>query len=445
MGLSCILWYLSGALYLLFCSGIVYKLHMILNVQNSHLRDVPMVVYSKAPCGARYDRIYLNKFRIYIVGFLLTPIRLLMIVGMLVTFQSWTLIIKTFFGKIHLEEVTDENGKKRKHYSFEKEQSTLYWNLLRGGICCSSKIMLFISAFWITKKKLKISDFFADYGKYEEKNKQYRAPIVISNHVTAIDMFFFMQEYDFPSFMAMQPVKNMPVIGTVAQAIQTIFINRKSQESKTKAMQDVKDRISNIMEHKNFPGILIFPEGATNNGQEQMKFKYGAFDNFSQIKIYCIAFKGHFTASFNLTNELDTLLLQLSQWYFFIDLYELDTFDPQYTLDRHGITKDDPNAVDLVIEDVRYLYECAFGMRVKNNTSYAERNVMEWHCYNMKNGLCYKPANLIARSDRSKVSDNDSVKSNVSDHGNIEDEKMTEAYKKKKQEVFGNSQGVASK
>jgi len=35
-------------------------------------------------------------------------------------------------------------------------------------------------------------------------------------------------------------------------------------------------------------------------------------------------------------------------------MYEFDNFDPNYTLDKHGITKDHPDAINLVIKDVRY-------------------------------------------------------------------------------------------
>ena len=399
MGLSCILWQLAAALYVQMGSWVVYKLHIILNVENSHLRDVPMPVFAKAPCSARYDRISMNRFKMYVVGFFLAPIRLFMVFAVCVSIMIWSLIVKKIFGKIHIEEVTDENGKKRKQYNFEKEQSTLYWVVHRAGVRCLSKFQLLVAAFWVTKKRVKVSDFFADYGKYEEKNKQYKAPIVISNHITLFDPLFFMQEYDSPSFMAMHRLKNTPLVGFVCESIQTIFIDRTSQAAKEKAIQDVKQRISNIMEHKNFPGILIFPEGTTNNGQDQMKFKYGAFENFNQLKIYCISFKGNLSASFNLTTELETMLLQFSQQYYCIDFYELDTFDPQYTLDRHGITIEDPTAIDLVIEDVRYLYEC-LGISVQHNTSFAERTVVDWHCYKMKNGANYKPTDLIARSQR---------------------------------------------
>ena len=405
LNIMCIIFlYLAGTLYLQLALGVVYKLHIVLKVQNSHLRDVDMVAFSKAPSAARYDRIYLDNFQIYIVAFFVVPIRLLLLSGLWFSLLIWINITRQLFGKIHVEEVTDENGKKRKNHIFEKEQSTLYWVLLRGGISFLCKLQLLVSAFWSTKKKLKVSDFLADYGKYEEKNKENKAPIMISNHITGMDYQFYTQEYDMPSFMVVDLIKNFPLIGTGAESIQSIFLSKHSQEAKEKAVQDINDRVNELMEHRNVPRILIFPEGANNNGQEQMKFKVGAFENFHQLTIQCISFKGPFTSSFNLTNVIDTYLLQLTQQYHFIDLYELDTFDPQYTLDRHGITKDDPEAIDLVIKDVRYLYEYAFGMIVERNTSFAEKMELERHCYEMKNGLPFEPRKVVSRSDRRKPS-----------------------------------------
>lgn len=180
----------------------------------------------------------------------------------------YTLLVRKIFGKEAVEEVTNEDGTKKKVRHFDNEQSEIYWGFMKAGLSILCKILMLVAGFWVTKKKLKISDFFADYGLYEEKNKKYRAPIMISNHITAMDMLMYMQEYDIPSFMAMLPVKKTPIIGKIAESIQTVFVNRKSQAAKTKSLQDVKDRIQNIMEHKRFPRILIFPEGAACNGQE---------------------------------------------------------------------------------------------------------------------------------------------------------------------------------
>jgi len=41
-------------------------------------------------------------------------------------------------------------------------------------------------------------------------------------------------------------------------------------------------------------------------------------------------------------------------------------------LDRHGIDKSDPNAVQYVIEDVRYLMEYGCGFRTKSNNMYSD-------------------------------------------------------------------------
>ena len=108
-----------------------------------------------------------------------------------------------------------------------------------------------------------------------------------------------------------------------------------------------------------------------------MKFKTGAFENFNLLKIHGIKFNDHYKPAHNLVTNAQSILSVFVQFSYDVTNYEFDSFDPQYTLDRHGITRDSPGAVELVIEDVRYLYEYACGLRVKSNTSFAAKNAME--------------------------------------------------------------------
>ena len=324
-----------------------------------------MVEFSKAPCAARYDTIYLNKCKMILFAFFLGPFKLIfMLLLPLVSCALWALLIKKILGKETIHEVTDKDGKKKKITTFEEEQSSLYWMILGAGTSVICKSLVVLSGLWITKKKLKVTDFFADYGPYEEKNKKFRAPILISNHITGIDYVIYLSQYDIISMLANSSTRDFPFIGKISETIQCVFCNRSSVEDKLRALEAVTTRIDNIMKFKRFPRLLFFPEGDTNNGEELMSFKYGAFENFSLIKIFCLKFDVNesIIPCHNLVSQLNSLfILSFSQFYYRITHYELDSFDPQYTLDRHGITRDHPDAVGLVIEDVRYLYECAFG------------------------------------------------------------------------------------
>lgn len=227
---------------------------------------------------------------------------------------------------------------------------------------------------WTRKKKLKISDFFADYVKYEEKNKIYKAPITISNHITGIDYILYMQQFDFPSLIVGATTRQAPFIGIVSEAMQCIFVDSYKAESKKKALEKTQVRLNDIMANKRFPRLLFFPEGDTNAGHSLMKFKTGAFEFFSLLKICGIKIHNDDSIGHNLCSRADSTLNAMNSFFFDVTMYEFDNFDPQYTLDKHGITKDDPRAIELIIEDVRYLYEYALGISVKENNSYSEKN-----------------------------------------------------------------------
>lgn len=90
------------------------------------------------------------------------------------------------------------------------------------------------------------------------------------------------------------------------------------------------------------------------------------------MKIYAIRPTSNVVPGLALMTEFEVAMMNNCWLYYPIDLYEFDTFDPQYTLDRHGIDRHHPNAVKLVIEDVKYLMEYGSGIRSTANTTYQE-------------------------------------------------------------------------
>ena len=154
-------------------------------------------------------------------------------------------------------ETTDKDGKKTKTICFEQEQSAIYLILHRNLIIITNKIFLYASGARITKKKLKISDFFADYSKYEEKNKNFTAPITISNHVSFIDssVYFSNYEHNMPAPVVGSFMRKVPFFGKMLVASQAIFVDNTSVDSRLMVLEDIKTRINNIMEHRNFPKI----------------------------------------------------------------------------------------------------------------------------------------------------------------------------------------------
>lgn len=57
------------------------------------------------------------------------------------------------------------------------------------------------------------------------------APIVVANHVSFIDPFYLFIAY-LPSFVAKKEVEDLPVVGTVATALQCLMVDRRSVTSR---------------------------------------------------------------------------------------------------------------------------------------------------------------------------------------------------------------------
>lgn len=151
----------------------------------------------------------------------------------------------------------------------------------------------------------------ADYKKYEQPKKK-RAPIIISNHLSFMDMFLFLTLKKAPSYLAMAPTKKAPIIGWIADHIQCIFVDRRTEEGRARAIKDMEERIENIMSGKNFPSFLVFPEGTCNNGTDMMSFKSGAFSHEVPMKIYGIQFEGNVSPCWNLDGGAGTMFLLFS-------------------------------------------------------------------------------------------------------------------------------------
>jgi len=76
-------------------------------------------------------------------------------------------------------------------------------------------------------------------------------------------------------FLANHGVKSIPFIGWIAYAIDTVFVDRGDRKS----LAEAKRKVSAKLHETPFPPLVIFPEGAINNGETDnlLPFKLGAF------------------------------------------------------------------------------------------------------------------------------------------------------------------------
>jgi lysophosphatidylcholine acyltransferase / lyso-PAF acetyltransferase len=135
-------------------------------------------------------------------------------------------------------------------------------------------LILVIGVTWVTKDRRKV-----DYSKY--LGKEYKPTfkghgVVVCNHQSWIDILVIMHLYDF-SFLSKESVRNYPWIGKIAECIQCIFIKRgDTKEKKAEAIKIVQER-QILAETGAVPPMLIYPEGATTNGEALVHFNKGAF------------------------------------------------------------------------------------------------------------------------------------------------------------------------
>lgn len=214
--------------------------------------------------------------------------------------------------------------------------------------------------------KLKISDVFADYvpvQKFEE------APLVVANHVSFADMFFFLMKR--VSFLSKDGVGKTPLIGWHATARHSIYLNRADEKDRSKVLELIKERADRVRLKSDLYPLLIFPEGTITNGRTLMGFKKGAFFSGDPIKIYVTKYNSDFQIIASIIN-----INPVSAWFITsctpfneIELFEYeDNFDPEYVYKKYGISKDDPEAWERVAQEVKVLMSFASGFQTNEAT-----------------------------------------------------------------------------
>lgn len=201
--------------------------------------------------------------------------------------------------------------------------------------------------------KLKIKDVFADYEPIQNTKV---APIVVSNHSSWADMFYYLSKN--VSFLSKKSVAFTPLIGWHSITRQCIFISREDSEDRNKVLNLIKERSERIKTKGDMSPLLIFPEGTTTNGRVLMKFKRGAFITGDPIKIYVMKYgtDHQLRSSIESMSPLDNLLLTLCQWSNSMTLYEYeDNFDPEYVYKKFKVDKTHQDSWEAVAREIKTL------------------------------------------------------------------------------------------
>jgi len=122
----------------------------------------------------------------------------------------------------------------------------------------------------------------------DKDGKAETAPILVSNHSSLMDILFLTSYYDVvPSFVALEWIGDIPLVGFVAKAMQSLFVNPSKGKGITKKIMEHAEQ----WEDKGIPPIVVFPEGTTTNGKYLIEFKNGAFYPLKPIQPVLIHYK----------------------------------------------------------------------------------------------------------------------------------------------------------
>jgi len=114
--------------------------------------------------------------------------------------------------------------------------------------------------------------------EYKRKMKKIkRTSTIVSNHVSWLDPVVMLYNIR-PAFAPSEEFKRVPLIGTLCDVIDSIYIPRGgSPEKRAQALAAIRDRQELIEQTGQYAPFLIFAEGGTTNGSCVLSLKKGAF------------------------------------------------------------------------------------------------------------------------------------------------------------------------
>ena len=121
-----------------------------------------------------------------------------------------------------------------------------------------------------------------------------RQVIFYGNHIAVMDAVSFIEFSDRPmGFLAKDDVKTMPIVGTVATSLNSLYMDRDDLRSEIKLMMQLADLL------KNNPGLsyVIFPEGTRSDAPDfnLLPFHPGSFKVAMKIKAPIVPFCTYMT------------------------------------------------------------------------------------------------------------------------------------------------------
>ena len=97
--------------------------------------------------------------------------------------------------------------------------------------------------------------------------------LIFCNHTSFFDTLMVLALTP-ARFLSTKGVRKLPVIGQIAVALETIFVNRRSQEARVASRAEIAE----ALRANTFPPLVLFPEGTIGPGHTVLPLCHGAFE-----------------------------------------------------------------------------------------------------------------------------------------------------------------------
>ena len=108
-----------------------------------------------------------------------------------------------------------------------------------------------------------------------QRASRLEAPCLVPNHIGPLDMLGLLSVDC--CFVANEKVLDTVFIGRVTASIRSIFVGRDSADSRKAAKKTITERLCD--DSRDWPQLVIFPEGTTTSGRGLVQFRRGAFES----------------------------------------------------------------------------------------------------------------------------------------------------------------------
>ena len=223
-----------------------------------------------------------------------------------------------------------------------------------------------------------------DNEKVEEIYKKYFGPdykisfdekygSLICNHISFIEILLAMIYFG-TGFISKSDVKKVPLFGSIAISLQSLFVDRANEENRQLILNQILERQQSFYNETYSTPLMIFPEGTTTSNRDLLAFKKGAFENLLPIKPLII--KGNSNPNYHVgcgnTDVFINYMRGLCEWCVIVEYIELPIMKPtQFMYDNY---KDFGNEKWQIYSEVARSIYCEIGGFNKSALNFRDNN-----------------------------------------------------------------------